>query len=392
MAQKLASRAFSAVEKVWLRKAKRVRFKGKYQFTSIEGKSNKSGLKWRENQVLWQGLKLKTKINKDDPLLPYSITKRVKYVRLVKRKLQGKWRFYAQLVLEGIPYQKPLKQGEVQLKGSVGLDLGPSSIAIVSECSAELKSFCPELKSKASEKRTLQRKLERQRRANNPQNYENNGTIKRGKKTWKNSNHSLKTRNQISEIERKLVAQRKTSHGRTLNRLLKMGRSFHFEALSYQGWQKGFFGKSVLRNAPGYLIDRLKRKAESASAKVVELNTRTTKLSQTCHCGRIQKKKLSERRHQCECGVSAQRDLYSAYLARFVDKDNHFHADQATSSWSSADSLLQTAWEKTYQTASVSQVRNSFGNPFSLRQSSSSAQERIDRSQARNVVRIHRES
>ncbi|MEK7485467.1 MAG: zinc ribbon domain-containing protein, partial [Planctomycetota bacterium] len=150
----------------------------------------------------------------------------------------------------------------------------------------------------------------------------------------------------------------------------------------YKGWQKGLFGKSVSRNAPGYFIDRLKRKAESASATVVEMNTRTTKLSQTCHCGRIQKKKLSERRHECECGVSAQRDLYSAYLARFVDEKNVFHADQAISSWSSADLLLQTVWEKTYQTASISQVRNSFGNPFSQRQSRSFAKERTERSKA----------
>ncbi|MEK7485250.1 MAG: transposase, partial [Planctomycetota bacterium] len=358
MGQKLASRAFSAVEKIWYRKAKRVRFKGKFQLSSIEGKSNQSGLKWRNNQVLWQGLKLKSKIDPDDKLLKYSLQKRVKYVRLLRSQIRGKWRFYAQLVLAGSPYEKPKKQGEVQLKGSVGLDLGPSSIAIVSEFSAELKIFCPELKLKALEKRTLQRKLDRQRRANNPTNYEANGTIKKGKKTWKNSKHYLKTRTQISEIERKLASQRKTSHGTLVNRILKMGRGFHFESLSYKGWQKGLFGKSVSRNAPGYFINHLKRKAESASARVVEMNTRTTKLSQTCHCGRIHKKKLSQRIHACNCGVSAQRDLYSAYLARFVDEENVFHTDQATSSWLSADSLLRTAWEKTYQTASVSQVRN----------------------------------
>ncbi|MEK7483852.1 MAG: transposase [Planctomycetota bacterium] len=382
----ILSSKIETFEKIWYRKAKRVRFKGKFQLSSIEGKSNKSGLKWRKNQLVCLGLKLKAKIKKDDPLLAYSLKKRVKYVRLLRRKLRGEWHFYAQLVLQGKPYQKPRKPGVCQRKGTVGLDLGPSSIAIVSKESAELKPFCPELKSKALEKRTLQRKLDRQRRANNPTNYEKNGTIKKGKKTWKNSKRYLKTRNQVSESERKLASQRKTSHGTLVNQLLKKGRSFHFEELSYKGWQKGLFGKSVSRNAPGYFIGRLKRKAESASAKVVEMNTRKTKLSQTCHCGRIKKKKLSDRRHHCDCGVSAQRDLYSAYLARFVDAENVFHADQAISSWSSADSLLQTAWEKTYQTASVAQVRNSFGNPFSLRQSGSPAEERIERSSVGNVV------
>ena len=66
-------------------------------------------------------------------------------------------------------------------------------------------------------------------------------------------------------------------------------------------------------------VERLRRKAESAGGKVIAFPTRTTALSQTCHCGRRAKKPLSMRWHQCSaCGASAQRDLYSAHLARFV--------------------------------------------------------------------------
>jgi putative transposase len=275
----------------------------------------------------------------------------------------------------------------VQLCGRVGLDVGPSTVAIVAESGvAQLNSFCPELKPKVQEKRVLQRKLDRQRRANNPENYEKDGRIKRGKKKWKNSKRYLETRNKIANEERKLAAQRKTSHGALLNFIMLLGTIFCFEKLSYKGWQKGWFGKSVNRNAPGQFIARLKHKAGSASAAIVEIEPRENKLSQRCHCGRIKKKRLSERVHECECGVYAQRDLYSGYLARFVSKDNKLHADQACESWSSADSLLQTAWEKAYETASVSQVRNSFGNPDFQRKSSSSAQERIERTKAWNVV------
>jgi putative transposase len=385
--QKLASRAFSAVQKIWLKKAKRVRFKGKYQLSSVEGKSLKSPLTWKANQVVWKGLKLKTRLDKNDRWLVESLKQEVKYVRLVRRCLNGKWRFYAQLVLEGNPVKKEKKKGEVQLCGRVGLDVGPSTVAIVAESGvAQLKPFCPELKPKVQEKRVLQRKLERQRRANNPENYEKDGRIKRGKKKWKDSKRYLETRKQIANEERKLAEQRKTSHGALLNFIMLLGTIFCFEKLSYKGWQKGWFGKSVNRNAPGQFIARLKHKAGSASAEIVEIDPRENKLSQRCHCGRMKKKRLSERVHECECGVYAQRDLYSAYLARFVSKDNKLHADQACESWSSADSLLQTAWEKAYETASVSQVRNSFGNPDFQRKSSSSAEERIERTKAWNVV------
>lgn len=173
-------------------------------------------------------------------------------------------------------------------------------------------------------------------------------------------------------VIRSLPPSQKDEKRKQFQQLLK---TFHFQEFDLHSFSK------QLR------INHLKRKAECAGAEVVEIDPRKTKLSQTCHCGRIKKKKLSERRHECECGVLSQRDLYSAYLARFIDEQNNFHADQATSSWSSADVLLQTAWEKTFQMASVSQVRNSFGNPFSRRQSRSSVTERIENSQAEMVVR-----
>jgi hypothetical protein len=48
------------------------------------------------------------------------------------------------------------------------------------------------------------------------------------------------------------------------------------------------------------------------------INAWRARLSQTCHCGWVKKKARSQRWHGCPCGASAQRDLFSAYLARFV--------------------------------------------------------------------------
>ncbi|MEM9737896.1 MAG: zinc ribbon domain-containing protein, partial [Bacteroidota bacterium] len=111
------------------------------------------------------------------------------------------------------------------------------------------------------------------------------------------------------------------------------------------------YGKSVGLRAPGMLIERLKRKAENAGGRVEEINTWSTKLSQTCHCGAVKKKSRSQRWHQCTCGVEAQRDLYSAYLACFVEK-NVFLADQAQKAWSGMDIALRTAMEALKQSIS----------------------------------------
>jgi len=92
-------------------------------------------------------------------------------------------------------------------------------------------------------------------------------------------------------------------------------------------------------------IETLKRKAESAGGRVEEISTFTTKLSQSCHCGVQVKKKLSERWHKCPCGVKAQRDLYSAYLACFVEKDKLI-VNQAQKAWSGMDIALRVAMSK----------------------------------------------
>jgi hypothetical protein len=92
-------------------------------------------------------------------------------------------------------------------------------------------------------------------------------------------------------------------------------------------------------------ISHLKNKAERAGGQVVEIPTYSTKLSQTCQCGRVKKKTLKERVHQCECGVTAQRDLYSALLAKHIEPDTFvLQVSQLLDDWHSAQLRLQAAW------------------------------------------------
>lgn len=369
-AQKLATRAYSprfspagsqqaksaaTSQKVVFGLAKKVRFKGKNQLDSLEGKTNKQGIRWKDDKVVWLGLELQPIIDGYDPLIQHGLSSRVKYVRLVRRKQSGKNYFYAQLVCEGVPFRKPKHQIG---KGTVGIDIGPSTIAVVGDESAWLQLLADELKFQEKESRRLQRKLDRSRRANNHQNYHPNGTVKKGIKNWHNSNTYLKVRASKANLERKLAAHRKSLHGRLVHEILSLGNVIKLEKLSYKAFQK-LFGKSVgksVRHSPGWniraksaptpgiFVSHLKRLAESADVQVVEFPTYSTKLSQTCQCGRVEKKRLSVRVHKCECGVLAQRDLYSAFLARCVDPEtNLFQVELANSAWSGAEQLLSAA-------------------------------------------------
>jgi putative transposase len=167
-AQKLATRAYKAVEKVLFGKHESVRFKGKNQMDSVEGKSNKTGIRWKGDSVEWSGLKLTALITSNDPVILHGLKSKVKYVRLVRRKIAGKNKFYAQLVCQGKPFAKPKNYLGA---GDVGLDIGPSTIAIVCDMEVHLKEFACELAFEAARIRRLQRKMDRSLRVNNPDNF-----------------------------------------------------------------------------------------------------------------------------------------------------------------------------------------------------------------------------
>lgn len=358
IAQKIASRAFKAVQKKAFGKAKNVRFKGKNQFDTLEGQNNETGLIFRDNTLYWSGLEIPCIIDENNEVISYGLEHRIKYCRIVRRKINSNNRFYIQLILEGKPYQKPAHKVGCE---EVGLDVGVSTIAIVGDTKAELKQFCNELMPKQKEKRKLQRKLDRQRRANNSDNYNENGTFKRGKKKWKISNRYKKTSSELAEIDRKLAAHRKSLHGRDINEIIAIGTGIQTEKVSYRAWQK-LYGKSIQVRAPSMFMSRLTRKAENAGGYMIEFPTRTTKLSQTCHiCEEAVKKPLSQRWHVC-CDIRMQRDLYSAYLAKCVDvRTGSLDIARAKLLWQGLEPVLSEAVSRAYQTAIGGRNPASFG-------------------------------
>ena len=80
-------------------------------------------------------------------------------------------------------------------------------------------------------KRKLQRKLDRSLRATNPDNYNKNGTVKKGKK-FKKSNRYKTISQDLAETDRVLAAYRKSLHGKDINEILAMGTRIQTEKVS----------------------------------------------------------------------------------------------------------------------------------------------------------------
>ena len=136
--QTIATRAFRASGKVLFGLAKKVRFKPENRFRSVEGKTNKQGLRWKDNQLVWGKLKLRPIIDEFNPVIQHGLSSPVKYVRLLWKEIKGKRRWFAQLINEGVPYQK---QQNYIADGVVGLDLNISNIAFVGDNQAGLLPF-----------------------------------------------------------------------------------------------------------------------------------------------------------------------------------------------------------------------------------------------------------
>ena len=399
--QKLANRAFKAVYSYAIGLRGKPRFKGFNRLSSIEGKNNASGIRFQSGYVHWSGLRLSTyPIGKDKHgLATYALSCKTKYVRLIKRVIKNKDVWYVQLVQAGKPF---IKEKNISSDDIVGLDIGPSTIAAVNREHAQLQAFCDEVKNYDPQIKALQRKINRSMRANNPTNYEetkykknNNGKtiIKHGKpkpkQRWHYSNNCKTLKSEVAELHRKMAAARNTSQGNLANQILRMGNIIKTEKLSYKGFQK-LYGRSILKRSPATFIGKLCYKAENAGGMVEPFSTYKTALSQTCVCGYKQKKPLKQRWHNCSnCGATAQRDLFSANLARYVEKDS-LDMTQAQQAWAGVDILLRKAVSKLKETANgQSKSLSSFG--LNQRQSGSPEKEKSIINEALDVVGISRE-
>src|SRR5262249_30916544 len=152
------------------------------------------------------------RIDATDEVQAHGLAKRVKFVRMVRRVIRGIERFFAQLVCEGEAYRKEAHRPSA---GVVGLDLGTQTIAYVGEDGAKLEVFCQELTRNDQLIRRILRALDRSRRANNPENFNADGTIrKQGNKRliWKDSKGYQRLRRRLAELYRKEGDYRKNLH------------------------------------------------------------------------------------------------------------------------------------------------------------------------------------
>lgn len=348
VARKIAVSVWRAYDKLFNGNGKKIHYKRYGEFNSLEGASNETGIMFRNNTVIFG------KVGKKYFEIPVKIRNTtyeqqaflnpIAYCRIVRKFVRNKFKYYLQIVFKGNPPVKIDKKTGMTKhpvgKGDVGLDIGTSTIAIASQTDVKILELADKVQRLENEKRVILRKMDRSRRAMNPQNYNPDGTIKKQgnqKVIWKKSNHYLNYQNQLKEIYRKQADVRKYQHECLANAIISLGDKIYVEKMNFSGLQKRAkktekntkgkfkrkkrFGKSIANKAPSMLLEIIRRKLGYYGKELVEINTFEARASQFNHVdGTYKKKKLSQRWTTVD-GTQVQRDMYSAFLIMNVNSD-----------------------------------------------------------------------
>ena len=260
----------------------------------------------------------------------------IRVLTIVRRKIRGRYNYYLQMTIRNNKPQKGRTLGE----GRVAIDLGTSKIAVVAKDKVHLLPLSPSILSVSDELRIIQRQMDRSRRANNPQKYHEDGTVKKGNHDkWVNSKEYIRLRNMKAELERKQAAVRKQDHIALANYLLSLGNEFVIEDNDVQEWakrkkeekrrksdgknlSKAGLGKQIGNHAPSMFVTILKNKVESLGGTFVKVdnNNRATDYDFTNNT--FNEHKLEERYITLGNGNRHQRDTLAAF--------NLYHLDTAS--------------------------------------------------------------
>ncbi|MCQ2749393.1 MAG: hypothetical protein MJ246_05385 [Clostridia bacterium] len=189
--QSIADRVLVSVQKYLYKNGKMLHLKKHGDLDSIQGKTNHNKLSYdaKNNKVRYMDMTMKVR-NKDlkNSFVQEALKNRIKFVMIKRLPFRTGFRYYLVIVLEGIAPNKKINE----VSGNVGIDIGTSTVAVCSEDKCILKELAPKSNKYLSELNAVMIKLENSRRLNNPENFNENGTIKKGKLFWKESKNYKK--------------------------------------------------------------------------------------------------------------------------------------------------------------------------------------------------------
>ncbi|MCD8287137.1 MAG: hypothetical protein LUD50_07945 [Clostridia bacterium] len=227
--------------------------------------------------------------------------------------------------------------------GNVGVDIGTQTFAYTSRTEVGVKNLAERgdsIKHCEAKSRRLKRAMTRSRIATNPDNYNPDGTNKRGKRTWIRSRRYMKLWAKYKELNRIAAENRHYAINEDVNHLRELGDVFITEPGIASGLMKKIkpqseeeladpavknrcrkrYGRSIRNRCPGYFQSRAKQVFEITGGRYVEVSSNNYKASQYDHIADVCiKRKLGQRKIHLGDGTVVLRDWYSSFLLYNAD-------------------------------------------------------------------------
>ncbi len=215
-AQKIATQLWHGFVDIFYGKGESVHFKNRESFSSLEGKSNKTGIRFMDNQLVWKGLIVDVGIDKKNHYEMESLKGSIAYCRILRKNIRSKEKYYLQIVFKGVaPTNIDRKTGEQKERigsGEVIITLG-KNILTYQKLDSDLKVV--ELADRVYPLELKRREL----------------------KTRLQGEKSGKLKKELQEIVRKQSAVRKYQHECLANEILKLGDIIKVQKVEdYQEW------------------------------------------------------------------------------------------------------------------------------------------------------------
>lgn len=304
----------------------------------------------------------------------------IKYCRLIREPFNNGYRYYVQLVIDSTPILKFSKG-----KGITGIDPGVSSIAVTTDSSCMLEDLAPNIEEHNKRIVEIQKKMERSRKETNPNNYNSDGTIKKGSKFKKTKNY--KHLNKIFKtLHRKRKCYIKQNQERLANKIIKESNTIFYEEMDFKALgkrskktekrdtvstvttksgetkkikkfkRKKRFGKTLLNKAPSQFLTILILKCAFYEVDIFPIDTKNFKASQYNHIfDEYRKKELNERWNILYNSdfepILIQRDLYSSFLIKNTNEElNHPNREKCLKSFNNFIDLHNKCIEEVLKT------------------------------------------
>lgn len=350
-AQAIALNVYTSIDKYLYKDGKRIHHKRLDDIESISAKSLTNGIKLdlTHNYCIFnKNIHCKFIIKDYNSYLRDCFNKdklNIKYCRLIRKPFNNGYRYYIQFVIDSTPILK-LEKG----KGKCGIDPGVSSIAVTTNSCCMLEDLAPNINIYNSKIISIQKQMERSRKINNSNCYNEDGTIKKGSKfkkskTYKHLNMLYKA------LNRKRTCYVKQYQEMLCNKIITKSNKIFYEDMNFKALakraketkrqdktsivknskgeekkvkkykKKKRFGKMLKNKSPSRFLTTLQNKCGFYEIECIPINTKEFKASMYNHIfDDYRKKNLSDRWNilydKDFNEILIQRDLYSSFLIK----------------------------------------------------------------------------